>query len=160
MIPIRSKRLVAGYVEEVLTATAQRHGDFSLLVYGSPGPELLRCCSEAFRNVVVYGDLPENAPPNCLQVSDFSDRMHVDLGVTTALLLCSPSHSDALSMDQLTSANGVFLTLGYFPRAELELPGRAFFRLDSSQAYRGQMARWAAISKLIDANRPRPMAVQ
>lgn len=160
MIPVRSKRLVASYVEEVLTATAQRYGDFSLLVYGSPGRELLQCCSDAFHNVVVHGDLPEDAPSNCMQVSDFADRMHVDLGVTAALLLCSPSRSDALAMDQVTAPGGLFLTLGYLPRVEQELPGRAFFRLDSNQAYRGQMARWVSISKLLDANRPRAMAVQ
>jgi 4-hydroxy 2-oxovalerate aldolase len=160
MIPIRSRRLVANYLEEVLMATAQRYGDFSLLVYGSPGKELLQYCSETFRNVVVYGALAEDAPANCIEISDFSDRMHVDLGVTASLLMCPPSRSDALSIDQLTSSGGVLITVGYFPRLEQDLPGRAFFRLDPNHAYRGQMPRWVAISKLIQADRPRALAAQ
>jgi 4-hydroxy-2-oxovalerate aldolase len=160
MIPIRSRRLVANYLEEVLTATAQRYGDFSLLVYGTPGRELLTSCSEAFHNVAVHGSLPEDVPANCMEIGDFTDRMHVDLGITAALLLCPPSRADALAIDQLTSADGVFVTVGYYPRLEQDLPGRAFFRLDPNQAYRGQMARWVAISKLIQADRPRAMAAQ
>jgi 4-hydroxy-2-oxovalerate aldolase len=160
MIPVRSKRLVANYLEEVLMATAQRYGDFSLLIYGSPGGELLRCCSESFHNVVVHGRLPEDAPAKCIEISDFTDRMHVELGITAALLLCPPSRAEALTMEQLISNEGIFITVGFFPRLEQDLPGRAFFRLDPNQAYSGQMARWVAISKLVQANRPRAMAVQ
>jgi len=38
ILPVRSKRLVAGYLEDVLTAAAQRCGDFCIMIYGSRAP--------------------------------------------------------------------------------------------------------------------------
>ena len=51
IIPVRSKRLVAGYLEDVLTATAQRYGDFCLLIYGSPDQALLQSATNSFKTV-------------------------------------------------------------------------------------------------------------
>ena len=88
ILPVRSKRLFANYMEDVILTTAQRHGDFCVMIYGSPNRALLQQCSETFSNVVVHGNLPSGAPENCWQMADFSDRMHVDLGIGVALLLC------------------------------------------------------------------------
>ncbi|MGA7906841.1 MAG: hypothetical protein WCA16_05475 [Candidatus Sulfotelmatobacter sp.] len=160
ILPVRSKRLFAGYMEEVVTATAQRYGDFCVMLYGSPNTALLRCCSESFRNVVVHGNLPADAPQNCWPMVDFSDRMHFDLGITVALLMCPPSTSDAASIDQLLSPDGVLITAGHFPRLEQDLPSRPVLRVDPNHAYRGQMERWVAISNLIKSAQPRPLAIQ
>jgi len=149
IIPVRSRRLLAGYTEEVLMSAARRYGDFCLLIYGSPDAALLASCAENFKNVVVRGELPEETPSNCWRIDDFSDRMHFDLGITAALLLCSPNAADAQSIDQLTRPDGVLLTAGYFPRLEQDLANRSLVRLDPNQAYRGQMARWAGIARLL-----------
>ncbi len=149
ILPVRSKRLFACYLEEVLTTAAERYGNFCLLVYGTPPTALLRHCCEIFDNVAVYGDLPGEVPGNCWQIRDFSDRMHFDLRSGIALLLCPPDSADAGSVDQLLSANGVVITSGHFPRVEAELSGRPVLRLDPNHAYRGQMDRWAAISNLM-----------
>jgi 4-hydroxy 2-oxovalerate aldolase len=158
-IPIRSRRLLESYLEEVLMATAASHGDFCLLIYGNPEFTFLRRCAENFRNVVVHGILPSDAPSSCWQINDFSDRMHVDLGVTAALLLCPPTHSDALSLDQLTSPDGVLISLGHYPRLEHDLPGRAVLRVEPKQAYRGQIARWMAVANLMKSDQPKPLAI-
>lgn len=160
IIPVRSKRLVAGYLEDVLTATAQRYGDFCLLIYGSPDQALLQSATNSFKTVAVHGAVPPLAPASCLELGDFSDRGHFDLGITVALITCPPSGGDARSIDQLTSPDGVLMTLGYFPRLEQELPGRTILRVDPHHAYRGQMARWTAISDLILAAQPRPVATR
>jgi 4-hydroxy-2-oxovalerate aldolase len=160
ILPVRSKRLFAGYMDEVVMATAQRYGDFCLLVYGNPNAALLRRCAESFKNVVVHGDLPAAAPENCWPMVDFSDRMHFDLGIATALLLCPPSNSDAASIDQLLLPDGVLITAGHFPRLEQDIPSRSILRLDPNHAYRGQMERWVAISNLMKSAQPRPLAVQ
>jgi len=83
ILPVRSKRLFASYMEEVVMATAQRYGDFCLMIYGSPSSAFLRHCCETFSNVVVHGELPLEAPANCWQMADFSDRMHFDLGLVS-----------------------------------------------------------------------------
>jgi 4-hydroxy-2-oxovalerate aldolase len=159
VIPIRSKRLFEGYVEEVLMATAQHYGDFCLLIYGNPDSTLLERCAENFSNVVVYGVLPPEAPANSWRINDFSDRMHFDLGIGVTLLLCAPNSSDAASIDQLTLPEGVWITAGYFPLVERDLPGRVMLRLDPNLAYRGQMARWIAVSNLMKSAQPRPVGV-
>jgi len=160
ILPVRSKRLFAGYVEEVVTTTAQRHVSFCLMIYGSPNIALLRHCCDTFSNVVVHGNLPDAAPENCWQMADFSDRMHFDLGIGVALLLCPPSAADSASIDQLLLSEGLIITVGHFARLEMDLPGRAILRLDPSQAYRGQMERWAAISNLMKSVQPSPLAAQ
>jgi 4-hydroxy 2-oxovalerate aldolase len=160
ILPVRSKRLFAGYMEDVVMTAAQRHGDFCMMIYGSPDHELLQYCSQTFSNVVVHGSLPAGAPENCWQMADFSDRMHVDLGIGIALLLCPPGAGDAASIDQLLLPEGIVITAGHFPRFETDLPGRAILRLDPSQAYRGQMDRWVAISNLMKSVQPSPLAMQ
>jgi 4-hydroxy 2-oxovalerate aldolase len=160
ILPLRSKRLFASYLEDVLTTAAQRCGDFCLLTYGTPHASLLRHSCETFRNVVVHGELPAGAPQNCWQMADFSDRMHFDLGIGVALLLCPPSNADSASIDQLLLPEGVAITSGYFPRFELDIPGRTVLRLDPNQAYRGQMDRWVAISNLMKSAQPSLVAMQ
>jgi 4-hydroxy 2-oxovalerate aldolase len=160
ILPVRSKHLLASYMDDVLTTTAERYGNFCMMIYGSPSAALLRHCSETFSNVVVHGDLPMEAPENCWQLADFSDRMHFDLGIGVALLLCPPGAADSASIDQLLSPAGIVITAGHFPRFEVDLPGRAILRLDSSHAYRGQMERWVAISNLMKSAQPSPLAVQ
>jgi len=160
ILPVRSKRLFAGYVEDLMTATAQRYGDFSLLIYGSPNEGLLRHCCETFTNVVVHGELAAEAPSNCWQMADFSDRMHFDLGIGVGLFLCPPGADDAASIDQLLLPEAVLITAGHFPRFEMELPSRAILRLDPNHAYRGQMDRWVAISNLMKSAQPRTLAMQ
>jgi 4-hydroxy-2-oxovalerate aldolase len=160
IIPLRSRRLLASYMEEVLMCAAQRYGDFCLLIYGSPDAALLKSCAENFKNVVVHGQLPAEAPAHCWRIDDFSDRMHFDLGITVALLLCPPNGADAQSIDQLTRADGIFMTAGYFPRLEQDLANRTLIRLEPNQAYRGQMARWAGIANLLKSAEDRPVAIQ
>jgi hypothetical protein len=160
ILPVRSKRLFASYMEEVVMATAQRYGDFCLMIYGSPSSAFLRHCCETFSNVVVHGELPLEAPANCWQMADFSDRMHFDLGIGVALLLCPPSGADSTSIDQLLLPEGVVITAGHFPRLEMDAPGRAVLRLDPNQAYRGQIDRWVAISNLLKLAQPSPLAMQ
>lgn len=160
IIPVRSKRLRGNYVQEILMSTAQRYGDFCLLIYGNPDHDLLRYCAENFSNVVVHGMLPPDAPANSWQINDFSDRMHFDLGIGVTLLLCTPNSSDSLSIDQLTLREGVLITAGYFPLLERDLPGRMILRLDLNHAYRGQMARWVAVSNLMKSTQQRLVGVQ
>jgi 4-hydroxy-2-oxovalerate aldolase len=160
ILPVRSKRLFASYVEDVVTTTAQRYGDFCMMIYGNANSALLRHCSETFSNVVVRGDLPDSVPANCWQMTDFSDRMHFDLGIGVALLLCPPSADDSASIDQLLLPEGIMITVGHFPRFEMDFPGRAILRLDPNQAYRGQMERWVAISNLMKSAQPAALAVQ
>ncbi len=160
ILPISSKRLFAGYMEDVIMTAAQRCGDFCLMIYGSPNESLLRHCCETFRNVVVHGALLAEAPENCWQMADFSDRMHFDLGIGVALLLCPPSAADSASIDQLLLPDGLVITAGHFPRFEADIPGRAILRLDPNQAYRGQMDRWVAISNLMKSAQPAPLAMQ
>jgi len=93
-------------------------------------------------------------------MKDFSDRMHFDLGISVALLLCPPSVEDGASLDQLLLPEGVVITSGHFPRFETDIPGRSILRLDPNQAYRGQMERWVAISNLMKSAQPAPLAVQ
>jgi 4-hydroxy-2-oxovalerate aldolase len=156
---VRSKRLHAAYMQDVLLAAAQRFGEFCLIIHGNPDGEVLKYCCEFFRNVVVHGKLPLASPENCWQVADFSDRMHFDLGVSVALLLCPPSVEDSVSIDQLLSDQGVFITAGHFPRFEADFPGRGILRLDASHAYRGQIDRWIAVSKLMESAQVAPMAM-
>lgn len=160
ILPLRSKRLFAVYMEDVVMTAAQQYGDFCLMVYGNPNRDLLQRCSESFKNIVVHGDLPAAAPENCWSMTDFSDRMHFDLSIGAALLLCPPSTSDAESIDQLLLPEGVLITAGHFPRLERDLPSRSILKLDPNQAYRGQMERWVAISNLIKSAQPRPLAIQ
>jgi 4-hydroxy 2-oxovalerate aldolase len=160
ILPVRSKRLFRVYLEDVVTTTAQRHGDFCMMIYGTPDRPLLQHCCETFSNVVVHGNLPEAAPQNCWQMPDFSDRMHFDLGIGVVLLLCPPSAGDSATIDQLLSPEGVVITTGHFPRLEMDIPGRSVLRLDPNQAYRGQMQRWAAISILMKSVQPSPLSVQ
>jgi 4-hydroxy 2-oxovalerate aldolase len=160
VLPVRSSRLYASYVDDVLMAAAHRHGDFCLMVYGSPDAALLQRCCELFRNVVVYGTFPPGPPQNCWQMTDFSDRMHFDLGITVAFLLCPPSTTDAASIDQLLVPDGILITAGHFPRLELDVSSRAILRLDPNQAYRGQMDRWVAVSNLLKSAQPKPLAIQ
>jgi 4-hydroxy 2-oxovalerate aldolase len=160
ILPVRSKRLFTSYIEDVLMTAAERYGSFCLLLYGSPPFNLLQSCCDIFENVVVHGSLPADAPENCWQMQDFSDRMHFDLRIGISLLLCPPSAADTVSIDQLLSAEGVVITNGHFPRFEGDLPGRAILRLDPNHAYRGQMDRWAAVSSLMKSSEPAPLAVQ
>ncbi|MGD0986668.1 MAG: hypothetical protein ABR874_02585 [Candidatus Sulfotelmatobacter sp.] len=160
ILPIRSKRLFENYVEDVLLTAAQRAGDFCLIIYGSPNESLLKQCCRNFRNVVVHGGLPFAPPENCWQMDDFSDRMHFDLGIGVALLLCPPSLSDSASIDQLLLPEGIIITSGHFPRFESEIAGRAILRLDPNHAYRGQMDRWVAISNLMKSAQSSPLAAR
>ena len=160
ILPVRSKRLFESYMEDVLLAVAERHGNFCVLMYGSPQLNLLQYCSEFFENVVVHGRLPPGAPENCWQMQDFSDRMHFDLRIGIALLLCPPGGADTAAIDQLLSADGVVITNGYFPRLEADLPGRAILRLDPNHAYRGQMDRWAAIANMMKSAEPISLVLQ
>ncbi|MGB9234772.1 MAG: hypothetical protein WCC04_10185 [Terriglobales bacterium] len=159
VVPICSGRLRAAFEEEILLCVAQRHGDLGLLVYGTPPVESLVRYSQIFRTVAVRGALPAHAPSNAWEISDFSDRMHLDLGLTAALFLCPPSADDAMAVDQLVSADAVFITAGYFPRLKQDLPHRIILRLDPGQAYRGQVARWTAISTMVTAAEQGRMAV-
>ncbi|MGA7400717.1 MAG: hypothetical protein WBW38_11890 [Candidatus Sulfotelmatobacter sp.] len=160
ILPVRSKRLFASYVEDVTMTAARRCGDFCLMIYGSPDGTLLRHSCETFKNVVVHGELPSAVPENCWQMVDFSDRMHFDLGIGVALLLCPPSSFDSASISQLLLPEGIVITSGHFPRFELDVPGRTVLRLDPNHAYRGQMDRWVAISNLMKLAQPIPLAVQ
>jgi 4-hydroxy-2-oxovalerate aldolase len=160
ILPVRSKRLFASYMEDALLTTAQRYGDFCMMIYGSPSRALLQHCSETFSNVVVHGNLPAGAPDNCWQMADFSDRMHFDLGIGVVLLLCPPGAADSASIDQLLLPEGIVITTGHFPRFEMDIPGRAILRLDLNHAYRGQMDRWVAISNLMKSAQPSPLAMQ
>jgi 4-hydroxy 2-oxovalerate aldolase len=160
ILPVRSKRLFASYMEDVVMTTAQRYGNFCMMIYGSPNCALLQHCSQTFSNVVVHGKLPAGAPENCWQMADFSDRMHFDLGIGVTLLLCPPEAADSTSIDQLLSPEGIVITAGHFPRFEMDIPGRAILRLDPNQAYRGQMDRWVAISNLMKSAQPSPLAMQ
>jgi 4-hydroxy 2-oxovalerate aldolase len=160
ILPVRSKRLFASYLEDVLTTGAQRCGDFCIMIYGSPNPALLKHCSQTFNNVAVHGELAADGPENCWQIADFSDRMHFDLGIGAALLLCPPSAADSASIDQLLLPEGLVITAGHFPRFEMDIPTRSIVRLDPNQAYRGQMDRWVAISNLMKSAQPSPMAMQ
>lgn len=159
IIPIRSRSLLANYLDELMMSAAQRYGDFCLMVYGSPDAALLKPWSQSFKNVVVRGELPADAPSNCWRIEDFSDRVHFDLGIAVALLLCPPSSADTQSIDQLTHADGILLTAGYFPRLEQDLPNRSVVRLDPNDAYRGQMARWAGIANLLKSAEGRSVAI-
>ncbi len=160
VLPVRSRRLFASYMEDVIMTTAQRYGEFCVMIYGSPNRALLQYCSETFSNVVVHGDLPAGAPENCWQMTDFSDRMHFDLGIGVILLLCPPGAAESASIDQLLLPEGIVITAGHFPRFEMDLPGRAILRLDPNHAYRGQMDRWVAISNLMKSAQPSPLAMQ
>ncbi len=151
VIPIRSKHLRAAFEEEILLCVAQRHGDLGLLIYGNPPIDALVRYCQIFGNVAVRGTLLANAPPNAWEIADFSDRMHLDLGLTAALFLCPPSAADATAIDQLLSADAVLITAGYFPRLKQDLPDRTILRLEPSHAYRGQVARWTAISTMVNA---------
>jgi 4-hydroxy 2-oxovalerate aldolase len=159
VVPIHSKHLRAAFEEELLLCIAHRHGDCCLLVYGNPPIESLARYSRIFSNVAVRGTLPPEAPANAWEIGDFSDRMHLDLGLTTALFLCPPSATDAAAVDQLMSADGIFITAGYFPRLSQELPNRTILRLDPSQAYRGQVARWTGISTMVTAAQKARLAI-
>jgi 4-hydroxy 2-oxovalerate aldolase len=160
IVPIHSTRLLAGYMEELLMASAHRHGQFCLLLYGTPDTELLESCAENFENVVVRGELPADVPANCWRIENFSDRMHFDLGASVALLLCPPNAADARSIDQLTLPEGVIMTLGFFPRLEQELANRSVIRLDTNQAYRGHLARWSAIASLLKSTESSSVAIR
>lgn len=160
IIPVRSRVLLRNYLDEVMMSAAQRYGDFCLMVYGSPDVALLNACAQSFKNVVVRGQLPGGASANCLRIEDFSDRMHFDLGITVALLLCPPSSAEAQSIDQITHADGILLTAGYFPRLERDLVNRTIARLDPNEAYRGQMARWAGIENLLKSVEDRSVGIQ
>lgn len=160
ILPVRSKRMFESYLEDVLTTAAQRFGDFCLMIYGTPDAPLLRHSCETFRNVVVHGELQRGAPENCWQMADFSDRMHFDLGISVALLLCPPGIADSASIDQLLSPEGIAITSGHFPRFELNFPGRSIMRLDPYQAYRGQMERCVSISNLMKSAQPTPVGMQ
>ncbi len=160
ILPVRSKRLLANYLDDVILTIAQRCGNFCLMIYGSPDSALLQSCCQAFSNVVVHGELPFEAPANCWQMADFSDRMHFDLGISVALLLCPPSSADSASLDQLLTPDGIVITAGHFPRFEMEIPGRATLRVDPNHAYRGQMERWIAISNLMKSARSSPLTTQ
>jgi len=159
VVPIRSRHLRAAFEEEILLSIAQLHGNSGLFVYGNPSAESLTRYCEIFQRVAVRGMLPESPPPNCWEIADFSDRMHLDLGLKTALFLCPPGADDAKIMDQLIEADGVLITPGYFPRLKQDLPHRMILRIEPSQAYRGQVARWTAISTMVTATRSARMAV-
>jgi hypothetical protein len=160
ILPVRSQRLFASYMDDVLMSTSQSYGDFCLLIYGSPNAALLQRCAESFKNIVVHGNLPAAAPENCWPLSDFSDRMHFDLSIGAALLLCPPSTPDAQSIDQLLRPEGVLITAGHFPRLQCDLPSRAILKLDPNHAYRGQMERWVAIANLMKSAQSRSLAIQ
>lgn len=160
ILPIRSKRLFASYLEELLLTCAHRAGNFCLLIYGTPNADLLNYCCETFNNTVVYGELPADAPENCWQMGDFSDRMHFDLNVAVALLLCPPNANDSASIDQILMPGSLVITAGYFPRLEAELAGRSVLRIDPNQAYRGQLERWVSISNLMKPIPVAPLATQ
>jgi 4-hydroxy-2-oxovalerate aldolase len=160
IFPVRSKRLFENYVEDVLLTTAQRAGNFCLMIYGSPSEALLKACCSNFKNVIVHGPLPPAAPENCWQMNDFTDRMHFDLGIGVVLLLCPPDPTESASIDQLLAPEGIVITSGYFPRFENEIAGRSILRLDPNQAYRGQTDRWVAISNLMKSANPSPVAAQ
>lgn len=160
ILPIRSKRLFENYMEDVLMTAAQRCDGFCLMIYGTPHTALLKNCCDTYSNVVVHGELPTEAPQNCWQMADFSDRMHFDLGISVALLLCPPSTADSASIDQLLLPEGVVITAGHFPRFEIDIPGRVILRLDPNQAYRGQIDRWVAISNLMKSAQLTPLAMQ
>jgi len=160
ILPVRSKRLLANYLDDLILTTAQRCGNFCLMIYGSPDSALLQSCCQAFSNVVVHGKLPFEAPANCWQMADFSDRMHFDLGISVALLLCPPGSADSASLDQLLAPDGIVITAGYFPRLEMEIPARAILRVDPNHAYRGQIERSIAISNLMKSARSAPLATQ
>jgi len=159
VVPIRSKRLRAAFEEEILLCVAQCHGDSGLLIYGNSSVESLVRYSQIFRSVAVRGVLPAQAPANVWEIADFSDRMHLDLGLTAALFSCPPSAADAAAIDQLMPPDAVFITAGYYPRLKQDLPHRTILRLDPSQAYRGQVARWTAISTMVAAAQPARLAV-
>jgi len=160
ILPVHSKRLFASYMEDVVTTAAHHFGDFCLLIYGTPSAPLVRHCCETFHNIVVHGELAAEAPTNCWQMTDFSDRMHFDLGIGVALLLCPPDAADATSIDQLLLPDGVVITAGHYPRFEMDTPGRSVLRLDPNHAYRGQMERWVSISNLMKSAQPRTLAMQ
>jgi hypothetical protein len=160
ILPLRSKRLFASYMEDVVLTTAQRYGNFCMMIYGSPTAALLQHCCQSFSNVVVHGNLPAGAPENSWPMADFSDRMHFDLGIGVALLLCPPDPADAASIDQLLLPEGVVITAGHYPRFETDVPGHAILRLDPNQAYRGQIDRWVAVSNLMKSAQPSPLAMQ
>lgn len=154
IMPVRSKRLFAAYMEDIVTTTAQRYGDFCVMIHGNPPSALLRHCCDTFKNVVVHGNLPAEAPENCWQMADFSDRTHFDLGIGVALLLCPPNSADSILIDQLLTPAGVVITAGHFPRFEIDMQGHEVLRIDPNQAYRGQMDRWVAISNLMKSAQP------
>lgn len=160
IVPVRSRRIFASFIEDAVMTAAQRYGNFCMMIYGNPANTLLQHCCDIFSNVVVRGNLPANAPQNCWQMEDFSDRMHFDLGIGVALLLCPPDSAASISIDQLLSPEGVAVTAGYYPRFETNAPGRTVLRLEANQAYRGQMERWAAISNLMKSAQPSSMAMQ
>jgi hypothetical protein len=134
-------------------------GNSGLFVHGNPLAESLARYAEIFQSVAVRGSLPENAPSHCWEITDFSDRMHLDLGLKVALFLCPPSANDAMVVDQLIEADGVLITPGYFPRLKQDLPHRTILRIDPSQAYRGQVARWTTISTMVTGTRSARLAV-
>ena len=160
VLPVRSKRLFNSYIEDVVLTAAHRYGNFCIMIYGNPNGALLRHCCYTFNNVVVRGHLPAEAPENCWQMADFSDRMHFDLGIGIALFLCPPSADDSTLIDQLLTPAGVVVTAGHFPRFEMDMQGRAILRLDPSHAYRGQIDRWAAVSNLMKSAQPCAVATQ
>jgi 4-hydroxy-2-oxovalerate aldolase len=160
ILPIHSQRLLERYMEDVIAAAAVRCGDFCIMIYGSPSPTILRYCCEAFDNVVVHGNVPSNAPENCWPMADFSDRMHFDLQISVALFLCSPTAADMTSIDQLLWSESMLITSGYFLGFEAQFPGRRIFRLNSSDAYRGQIERWVALSNRMKLPEHDPVAVQ
>jgi 4-hydroxy-2-oxovalerate aldolase len=160
ILPVHSQRLLERYTEDVIASAAQRYGGFCLMIYGTPSPSILRYCCETFDNVVVHGKVPSGAPENCWQMADFSDRMHFDLQIGVALLLCSPTTADMLSLDQLLLPQALLVAGGYFPNFETHFPGRRSFRLNPSDAYRGQIERWIALSNLTRSAEPAPAAVE
>ena len=160
ILPVRSRRLYANYIDEVIMAAAQRFGDFCIMIYGRPNAALLRHCAESYKNVVVHGEMPADPPANCWPIADFTDRVHFDLGLTAALFLCPPGPSDAAAIDQLLLPEGILITAGHFPRLEQELISRSILRLDPNHAYRGQMERWVAISNLLKSTQPQHLAIQ
>jgi 4-hydroxy 2-oxovalerate aldolase len=146
VLPVHSRRLHERYMEDVIAAAAQKCGDFCLMIYGSPSAGVLRYCCEIFDSVVVHGHLPSNAPENCWQIADFSDRMHFDLQIGVALLLCAPTGADVASLDQLLMPQAILVANAYFSHFEKYFSGRRIFRLNASDAYRGQIERWLALS--------------
>lgn len=147
---VSSRTLLRNYLEDALAHAARRYSDFCLLIYGNPDAHLLDSVSRVYKYVAIYGSAPAiRLPDNCILVGDFSDRMHFNLGVSVALCLCPPSPADAKFIDQLTELNGAILTLGQFPRLERELASRPLFAIEASQAYSGQIGRWASISNLL-----------